>query len=390
MFKDHLTMSWQEVCFTASSRISASRRDDGLNDVEFLFDDITVKANRTILAMASPVMNTQLFGPLSPQFGVPIPVKDGTPRGFRAMLDFIYNEENYAMGDLLDDKEEIAESDDLRKVLELLQFGDKYMIKSLVHFCRNLLLRKIKLNDDNIFAMFSVISEYEEYTTEFRIVQSQIKQYEEFVEIVISKELIKIKRPQQSQFKFKVNQSSMFQCDLQKQLNQNNKNKNQLGCPIKKIVWKPQNCPPEIVDIVQEGEEMKMVNFYAEANAEISVTVQLCSQCGLEWIHMPSLTNVNFKAKGIEVDIIEVNGKLCEDTLVVGESIFFDTFFFRPLSDYAQRFQGTQRGSTGVITGGSTGETTGGSAGGTSGASAGGTRGKGGRGARGGRGKGKK
>jgi len=169
-------MSWHDECNSWISRIAASRNDDELNDVEFEIDEYTEKANRTILSLASPIMRTAFYGSLAEKPGVPIVVEDGTPRGFMYMLDFVYNEDRYSIKDLLDGREEISECDDLKKLMELAYFGDKYQINSLLSFCRNILIYKIKLTNENVVNLYSVNDEFKTVlNTEYRIVDSSIK-----------------------------------------------------------------------------------------------------------------------------------------------------------------------------------------------------------------------
>jgi len=175
-------MAWQDKCSSWRSRLAASRHDDVLNDAEFSVGvyGVSVRANRAILAFASPVMKALFYGPLSANHKNIIPINDemGTVRGFMAMIDFIYDEDKYSIKDLLEGKEEIGTSEDLAQVMELLYFADKYQIKSLISFCRNILIHKIKLNRGNMLSMYEVICKYNVLDVDYRIVTAQIKAFE--------------------------------------------------------------------------------------------------------------------------------------------------------------------------------------------------------------------
>ena len=77
--------------------------------------------------MVSPVFKTQFYGGQlnEPKAGEPVEITDGTPEGFKAMLDFIYNEQEYTIKDLLEGKENIACVEDLQTVMDLAYFGHK-------------------------------------------------------------------------------------------------------------------------------------------------------------------------------------------------------------------------------------------------------------------------
>lgn len=92
--------------------------------------------------------------------GVPVLIDDGAPGGFKALLDFIYNEGKYSIKDLLDGKEKITDKDDVKKVMELLYFGQKYQINSLVSFGRNILIKKVHATLKNAMEIHREILEY--------------------------------------------------------------------------------------------------------------------------------------------------------------------------------------------------------------------------------------
>ena len=70
-------MDWQDKCFSRGDRIAASRQEDAFNDVEFEVKGVIMKANRQILAMASPVLFANFYGPLAVTDGKPVLINDG-------------------------------------------------------------------------------------------------------------------------------------------------------------------------------------------------------------------------------------------------------------------------------------------------------------------------
>jgi len=165
-------MAWQDGCVSWSSRIAASRADHNLHDVVFSLNGEKVSAMKLVLAMASPVFNTQFYGGqlLEPKAGEPVEITDGTPEGFKAMLDFIYNEQEYTIKDLLGEKEKIDSVEDLKTVMDLAYFGHKYQVNAILSFCRNL-LKNISYTVDNVVQIYSGIHNYKTtFDTEYGIV----------------------------------------------------------------------------------------------------------------------------------------------------------------------------------------------------------------------------
>merc|ERR1719186_225266 len=112
-----------------------------------------------------------------------ISVTDGaiTRRGFKAMIDFIYKEGNYSISNLLSGKEEVSLSDELAVVMELLYVGDIYLINSLVIFCRNILINKIRITRSNMKSMFDVMRNFVVLNDAYQIVTAQIKEVENVI-----------------------------------------------------------------------------------------------------------------------------------------------------------------------------------------------------------------
>jgi len=367
-----MTMAWQDKCSSWRSRLSASRQDDAFSDIEFavispksdlilgnsnqLANHAMVKANRTILAMASPVMKALFYGPLAVNNGNYIPVIDemGSVRGFKAMIDFIYDEDKYSIADLLDGKEEITESDQLGRVMELLFYGDKYQIKSLVSFCRNLLLHKIKLNRGNMFTMYNVICKYKLLAVDYQIVTAKIKAIEDaIVEIVI---LDQDKwpwgaenghtegcwKPNVYQITFKVNQDALLLFDVDKQRTEFHEackphkfHENEFldESHYRSISWEPMNGCREIA----EGKQVHTTKFFAEANIENTLQVEMCDGFGsfgfAEHIATESKAahGRKFKTDDLEIEIIQVNGKPFEEAIAADERMPIRVLSFQPL-----------------------------------------------------------
>merc|ERR1719508_442875 len=147
-----------------------------------------------------------------------------TARGLRSMIDFIYDEDNYSIADLLEGRQEISEKEDLEKVMELLLVGDKYQILNLVSFCRNILLSSVKFTSHNWSDMSEVMGKFEFLTTEIQILKAKLREFQNrIVDIVIfdsekhCPSAYFPKRCVEFQIKFKVNKNSLFVFDVQKQ-----------------------------------------------------------------------------------------------------------------------------------------------------------------------------
>jgi len=358
-------MAWQDKCSSWRSRLAASRHDDVLNDAEFSVGvyGVSVRANRAILAFASPVMKALFYGPLSANHKNIIPINDemGTVRGFMAMIDFIYDEDKYSIKDLLEGKEEIGTSEDLAQVMELLYFADKYQIKSLISFCRNLLIQKIKLNRGNMFSMYNVICKYNVLEVDYRIVTAQIKVFESAVvdiriyapASVLGTE--KAWKPNIYQLKFKVNQDALLLFDQDKQ---NLHGKDEIvfheACETqeyhkfdgtdwvhqshyKSISWEPENGCREIA----KGTQINKTKFYAKANMENTLELEVCQgtvdACPTFGFHNFSAAhNGKFKVDNLEMEIIQMNGKVFKEAVISDERMPMSVLCFQPLVGVVQ------------------------------------------------------
>lgn len=322
-----MTMSMMDKCSSWKDRIAASQYASALNDVEFVVDGVSFGANKTILAMISPVMWAQFYGPLAEKKS--IITETGSSRGFEKMLNFIHDE-NYSITDLLNGKEVITESDELEKVMEIVHVADKYQIQSLIAFCRNILLHNIKLSSENIFDMYNVISKHRLHDLAFRIVSAQIKAFEvRIVDIEIfdpNKFYLSHgccpadqKPPNVFQIKFKINKDALFSFDAGKQeldFDDNCKlhnNSHESPQPYERISWKPQNGLVEIAN----GKQINSSKFYAEVNIEITLEFELCEgYYAYNLAEFPDTHNGKFKTDDLEIEVIEMNGKPFKEAIV--------------------------------------------------------------------------
>ncbi|XP_063705489.1 uncharacterized protein LOC134834671 [Culicoides brevitarsis] len=125
------------------------------NDITFSFpdDNRVLQANKTILALCSPVFEAMFFGDLAEQRN-PIPIVDVDSTYFEAFLRYIYTEEFHA--ESLDDaqnlfyvahKYEVTTIEaacerymiqNLKKfdINELIAFADMFSMKNLIELCR--------------------------------------------------------------------------------------------------------------------------------------------------------------------------------------------------------------------------------------------------------------
>lgn len=351
-------MAWQDKCSSWRSRLTASRNDDAFSDIEFAVISKSggafsvVQANRTILALASPVMKALFYGPLSAKTEIRIPIQDemGSVRGFKAMIDFMYDEDNYSIADLLNGKEEITESDQLEKVMELLFYGDKYQVKSLICFCRNLLLHKIKLTRGNMFSMYNVICKFTLLTVDYQIVTDKIKAIEsETVDISILSDNGATCGPTHGCWKpnvykitFKVNQDALLLFDIKKQgttfheackEHEFHEGKFSDESHYRIISWEPKNGCREIA----EGKHVHTTKFYAEANVENTLQLEMCKGFASYGFDEDMISEYNsmstgtFKTDDLEIKIIEVNGKAFEEAVQTDQRMPLRVLSFQPM-----------------------------------------------------------
>jgi len=323
-------MDWQDKCLSLRDRFAASQQEDAFNNVEFVIKGVLLKANSWILAMASPVMFAHFFGPLAVKDGNPIYINDemGTARGFRAMIDFIHNEDKYSITDLLEGKEKITKSEELEKLMELLAFGDKYQIKLLIIFCRNVLIKKIKFSRENVSQMHEVICKYNLLTVEYQMFIAQIKAYQfAIIDVPIIDKFIdpSVNLRTDYQIKFKVNQDALFHFDAKNHayMNYDQQFEAHECSRYGSISWEPKNGRREI-----EGGEYSdgviTCKFYAEANTEITLGFIMCERAGTYSLYDSILTDSftgKFSTEDLEIEIIEVNYKPFREAITSHECL---------------------------------------------------------------------
>jgi len=329
-------MDWQDNCFSRGDRIAASRQEDAFNDVEFEVKGVKLKANSWILAMASPVLFANFYGPLAVKDRNPVVINDGTARGFRAMIDFIYAEENYSITDLLEGKEGITESEELEKLMELLIFGDKYQIKSLITFCRNILIQKIKFSRQNVAQMHDVICKYDLLTVEYQMFITRMKACA-IVDVAIFPSFFVPGRYRygnelpKSTIKFKVNQDALFHFDATKQgINYVDMLQESFYYGIS---WEPKDGQKEIVDDRDFQENIIIAKFHAKANTEITLEFKMAHGADIFCLDnsCSGMPFGKFSTEDLEVEIIEVNKKPFREAVASGECLPFAKFSFQRL-----------------------------------------------------------
>jgi len=334
-------MSIYAKCFTSSSRLSASRHDTDLHDVGFLVDGETITASSHTLSTASLPMKNLFKYEINLNS---ISVTDGaiTRRGFKAMIDFIYKEGNYSITDLLSGKEEVSLSDELAVVMELLYVGDIYLINSLVIFCRNILINKIRITRSNMKSMFDVMRNFVVLNDAYQIVTAQIKEVENaIVDILLFNNLSEGGtcraggQKKDYEIKFKVNQSALLVFDIDKQMTlfddncQGHRNhESQYGI----ISWEPENGRKETVG----GLGINGAKFYAQANVKITLGLyMLCDGFGThEFNHFRHILpqNGKFALEDLEVEVIEVNGRSYDEAIEAQEYIPLAVLSFQSLA----------------------------------------------------------
>jgi len=329
-------MDWQDSCFSWKERIAASRQEDAFNDVEFIVKGVKYKANSWILAMASPVMFAHFYGPLADKERNPVYINDemGSATGFEAMLSFIH-EEGYSITDLLDGKQQITKGEELEKLMELLVFGDRYQIKSLITFCRNILLQKIKFTRQNVSEMNDVMCKYNSHTLEYQMFDTQMKAYQgAILDVNIGywhTPRQQTANPKNYQIKFKINQDALFHFDARKQ-GINYEQEQDLSWYVG-IYWKPENGPKEIVEDFNLNPIV--TTFYAQANTEITLEFKMddisgaAKTCSFD---DPDLFNDSpLKTEDLEVEILEMNNKPFREAISSKEGLPITKLSFRRL-----------------------------------------------------------
>jgi len=323
-------MDWQDKCLSLRDRFAASQQEDAFNNVEFVIKGVLLKANSWILAMASPVMFAHFFGPLAVKDGNPVYINDEmeTARGFRAMINFTYNEETYSIADLLEGKEGITESEELERLMELLIFGDKYQIKSLIVFCRNALIKNIEFSRENVSEMYEVMCKYNLLTVEYEMFIAQMKAYQcMIIDVAIFAPWVdpSVNPRTNYQMKFKVNQDALFHFDTKNQHNMNYDHQLEMhGCShYLSIYWEPKNGRRE----TEGGEYSDGViacKFYAEANTEITLGFLMSDMAGtysFEDFNLHDSFTGKFNTEDLEIEIIEVNNKPFREAITSHERL---------------------------------------------------------------------
>merc|ERR1719319_638586 len=264
-------------------------------------------------------MFAHFFGPLAVKDGNPIYINDemGTARGFRAMIDFIHNEDKYSITDLLEGKEKITKSEELEKLMELLAFGDKYQIKLLIDFCRNVLIKKIKFSRENVSRMHEVICKYNLLTVEFQIFIAQMKAFQcTIIDVDIFPPWAEdptVNLQTKYQIKFKVNQDALFHFDAKNHQYINyNQNFEANGCSrYQCIYWEPKNGRRE-TEGCENSNGVITCKFYAAANTEITLGFIMSDMAGTYSLNKYFLNDSfigKFSKEDFEIEIIEVNNK---------------------------------------------------------------------------------
>jgi len=337
-------MPWQDQNFSVSSRVAASRQDDDFNDVAFLVNGELVKANSIFLAMASTVWKTRLLTYEKDQ--KIIPINDAvTARSFKAMVNFIYKEGGYSIGDLLNGNQVIILSDDLSLVMELLFIGTIYQINSLIIFCRNILIHKLEVTRGNMWSMSEVMRKYAFLGVYYQIVAAQIKAAESAIVDIFLFHDINLGGTNGSsqrhfQIKFKINQDALFLFNIEKQHTdffEACDDHKFHASHYRSISWEPENGPKETA----LGRQLDKSKFLAEKNVEITLGItMMCHGFGIhgfvEWSPRGAERILprdgKFLSLDFEVEILEVNGKVYEDALESREHIPLAVLSFQPLT----------------------------------------------------------
>lgn len=108
-------------------------------DVSFIVGGETIEAHRLVLAMRSPVLKAELYGPMrEARSGQRITIKDMQPAVFRALLHFIYTDSLPGAKDLEGDK-------NTEMVRLLLVAADRYAIERLKLVCQSILCEDLNV-----------------------------------------------------------------------------------------------------------------------------------------------------------------------------------------------------------------------------------------------------
>ncbi|XBH95641.1 hypothetical protein VPH35_086169 [Triticum aestivum] len=124
---------------------------EGLN-VSFIVGGETIEAHRLILAMRSPVLKAELYGPMrEARLGQCITIKDMQPAVFKALLHFIYT-------DSLPGSEDFKGEDNTEMIRLLLVAADRYAMERLKMICQSIL--REDLNVDTVATTLALADQY--------------------------------------------------------------------------------------------------------------------------------------------------------------------------------------------------------------------------------------
>ncbi|XP_073354857.1 BTB/POZ and MATH domain-containing protein 1-like [Aegilops tauschii subsp. strangulata] len=121
-------------------------------DVSFIVGGETIEAHRLVLAMRSPVLKAELYGPMrEARPGQCITVKDMQPSIFRALLHFIYTDSLPGRGDFKGEE-------NIEMIRLLLVAADRYAMERLKMVCQSILCEH--LNVDTVSTTLALADQY--------------------------------------------------------------------------------------------------------------------------------------------------------------------------------------------------------------------------------------
>ncbi|XP_037433190.1 BTB/POZ and MATH domain-containing protein 2-like [Triticum dicoccoides] len=121
-------------------------------DVSFIVGGETIEAHRLVLAMRSPVLKAELYGPMrEARAGQCITVKDMQPSIFRALLHFIYT-------DSLPGHEDFEGEENIEIIRLLLVAADRYAMERLKMVCQSILCEDLSV--DTVATTLALADQY--------------------------------------------------------------------------------------------------------------------------------------------------------------------------------------------------------------------------------------
>ncbi|VAI38436.1 unnamed protein product [Triticum turgidum subsp. durum] len=121
-------------------------------DVSFIVGEETIEAHRFVLAMRSPVLKAELYGPMrEARPGQSITIKDMQPVVFKALLHFIYTDS--LPGDM-----DLEGGKDTDMVRLLLVAADRYAMERLKLVCQSILCDD--LNADTVATTLALADQH--------------------------------------------------------------------------------------------------------------------------------------------------------------------------------------------------------------------------------------